>query len=310
MKLISLSVLLSVSILCRAQSPVYCVYLFSGDVTIRSGNTTAEKIKQNQFLFSNQLLKIGSNAQVTLVSKDARYIVLKTAGEFNTNDLGKILNNNPPGVTKKYLGLLWDQLSAPDNNYSVFKKKNAGGVSAGVERGDEWENLIFPVVNLRSSQDSIAFKWYQTGSTVEYIFSIYDDQLTELLKINVKDTQQLLNLKDLLKGKTGNYFWNVKSTDAQGCEHDPIPFTLVSKEGEEDAVRPLLALLPSNDLFGQLDIIDKLEQNKWIYRASGYYAKLVQENPDNVFLCKSYIVFLLKYGFEKEADMISKGIKF
>ncbi|MEI9807938.1 MAG: hypothetical protein WDO16_08745 [Bacteroidota bacterium] len=51
----------------------------------------------------------------------------------------------------------------------------------------------------------------------------------------------------------------------------------------------------------QLQQIDKLEKNAFIHAASARYSSLVKANPGNKALLKSYILFLLKYGFDEEA---------
>ena len=309
MNYILLSALIFLSARAHSQTATYCIYLLSGDVTVSAATKKTEKVKLNQFLYDNQVLTIGNRSQVTLVTKDSRYLVLNTAGNYKVNELSKELKNYPSEVTQKYIGLLWKDLVAPADNFTAFKKKSNAGVMGGVMRGEDCGNLIFPVPNLHSAEEEMQFTWRQTGSQPDYLLYIFDDQMNELVKKPVKDTQTIFKPLEELKGKTGKFYWNVKSNNSGSCEDDPIPFDLVNKEEEEKAGPSLTAFAENKDIFNQLAIIDKLEKEHWIYRASAFFNKLVQDNPGNMMLSKSYAMFLIKYGFNKEAEKVFNEIK-
>lgn len=304
MKYILLFSLLFFSAQVHSQTATYCIYLLSGDVTVAAASKKPEKVKLNQFLYDNQVLTIGNRSQVTLVTKDSRYLVLKTAGNYKVNELSKELINNPSGVTGKYIKLLWKDLVAPADNFSTFKKKSKAGVMGGVMRGEDCGNLIFPVPNLHSAEEEMQFTWHQTVNQPDYTLYIFDDQMNELVKKTVKDTQAIIKFTEELKGKTGKFYWNVKSNNPGSCEDDPIPFDIVNKEEEEKAGPSLTAFAENKDIFSQMAIIEKLEKDHWIYRASAFFNKLVQDNPGNMMLSNSYAMFLLKYGFNREAEMV------
>ena len=59
-------------------SSIYCIYLMSGDITVSAKGKPAEKAKLNQFLSDNQELKLGGKAQLTLVTRESKYLVLNT----------------------------------------------------------------------------------------------------------------------------------------------------------------------------------------------------------------------------------------
>ena len=117
----------------------------------------------------------------------------------------------------------------------------------------------------------------------------------------VKDTQKTLNLIQSLHSVTGNYYWLVKGENP-GCEDEvPVYFELMTHENEQKLISSLLPGNANEDLPGQLQAIDKLEKNAMIPAASKYYSSLVNANPGNEALLKSYVLFLLKYGFDEEA---------
>ncbi len=61
-------------------------------------------------------------------------------------------------------------------------------------------------------------------------------------------------------------------------------------------------LYNNEDIFSGLQIIDELEKDKWIYSAMRYYENIVHKNPLDIPLLQSYVLFLLKYGFDAEAS--------
>ena len=113
----------------------------------------------------------------------------------------------------------------------------------------------------------------------------------------VKDTQKTLNIIQALHSVTGNYYWLVKGENS-GCEDEvPVYFELMTPENEQKLISLLLPKTNNEDLTTQLQAINKLEKNAMIYAASAYYSTLVNANPGNEALLKSYVLFLIKIWF-------------
>ncbi len=169
--------------------------------------------------------------------------------------------------------------------------------------------MNYDAIHIRSSFFlSLIIKWYQSSPSNNYTFIIYDSTEKEIVNIAVKDTQNTVNINEALHGNTGKYYWEVKGKDP-GCEEDPISFEIKNKEGEQKLIPALLIQKRSNDVLSQLQIVDALEKDKWIHTAMKYYATIVQGNPGNNPLVKSYVLFLLKYGFDEEAAKAWKELK-
>jgi len=62
--------------------------------------------------------------------------------------------------------------------------------------------------------------------------------------------------------------------------------------------------MSNESLEKQLQQVDKLERNGFTDAASSRYASLVKANPRDKALMKSYVAFLLKYGFDDEAKAV------
>ena len=290
------------------QLPDYCVYLVKGQVTIAKPNTRPVQIKQNQFLYKSEVLTLAKNSEVTLINKADKLLVLNTPGATKVSDLGKKFNTPLPSVTKSYAHLVYHELMDPNYDYTSFRQNNVGGVKGGVSRGAGCGNLIFPPKYLKTSEDSILFRWHTSSPLNSYTFIIYDSIANEIVKTEVKDTMYAINIKNALHGDPGKYYWVVKGKDP-GCESDPLAFQIMDKVDEQKLIPALEIQKGTTDVLSQLQIVDELEKDNWIYSAMKYYATIIQHNPGNDPLAKSYVLFLLKYGFEDEAYKTWKEIK-
>ena len=247
------------------------------------------------------MLSLSKSSEITLINKDAKLLVLNTIGTIKVSDLAKKFSNSSPSITKTYLNLVFHELLDPKYDYTKFKQKNLGGIRGGVSRGGPCDNLIFPTNNLKTAGESIHFKWHQTSPSSEYTFLVYDLTGKELLNVALRDTQQSMNISQVLQGKTGKYYWMIKGKDDY-CQEQPLSFEIMNKDEEQQVIQSLKVLKGEADLLSQLQIVDELEKNNWIYAASEYYSTIVKANSDNFPLLKSYVLFLLKYGFVEEAE--------
>ena len=306
--LLSIAFMLACEICNAQQLPDYCVYLVKGTVTITRDNAKPVQVKQKDLIYKNELLVLGKNSEITLINKDDRLLVWNTAGAINVNDLAQKFTTSSPSVTKGYLNLAFHELLDPDYDYSNFKQHNVGGTKGGVSRGKECITLIFPVNDLKTSEDSIRFKWHGSSPLNDYTLVIYDSSSNEIIKTEAKDTQKTINIRDVLHGNKGKYHWLVKEKN-QGCTAAPISFEIMTKENEEKLFPAMNTQNGNKNILSRLEIVDELEKEKWIYTAMKYYGAIVHDNPGNSPLAKSYVLFLLKYGFEDEAKKEWKGIQ-
>ena len=286
----------------QAQLPDYYVYLISGSAGIVKPGAKAIEIKQNQLLYKSDVLVLKKGTEITLVDKEANFLVLNTAGTFKTAELiKKGSKKNNEGLTGKYLKLLFHELLDPNHDFEKFKKENIAGVWGGVSRSDGCGNRIFPINGLKTSVTSITFRWYKTSPSANYLFVIYNVEGKELVKMNVKDTLQPFNIAEILQGNSGKFLWRVTSEDGTCEDEVPIYFDLLTAENEKKQSDQLIVATGAESMELQLQQIDKLEKNAFINIASARYRVLVEVNRGNGALLKSYVSFLLKYGFEEEA---------
>ncbi len=279
----------------------YYVFLVKGDVFVPGPNGNPLSIKQNSFLDNGQLVTLKKDAEITLAGKNQECYVLKLPGVYKLKDLKQGKTDPVSGVTRTYLKLIWNELFHPHDDFKTFAKDNTATAYGGVSRSLECNNLIFPVPDLKTSADSLHFTWHQTSPSSNYKLVVYDNQRKEVVNRPVKDTQQVLDLTQNIHAP-GNYYWLVKAEDGTCEDEVPVVFELLTKENEQQLISSILSGNNGDDLPGQLQAIYKLEKNGLIPAASEYYSKLVDAYPGNEVLLKSYVLFLLKYGYYESAE--------
>lgn len=280
----------------QAQLPEYYVYLVKGIVT---KSNSKQPLKQGDFIFLKDTLTINKNAEITLVNKLQQYVELNTAQTLKVSALSGKLNGTYTGVTKKYLSLVWDEVLDPNYDVSKFKKKNMVDSYGGVFRGEDCNNLLFPINGLKTAEDSITFRWKKTSAANNYNFIIYDGAGKEIINNNATDTVIKISMQH--QNLTANkYYWLIKSADATCEDEVPLYFQFMSNAEEQKAIATL-GLQTSNDISTELQQIEKLEKNAFIYAAKQRYKTLVQQNEGNIAMQRMYVLFLFRYGFDDEA---------
>lgn len=304
MKHILLVIFLFTFLIPMAQLPEYYVYLVKGNVLQKKPNGPATPVKQKELVYKTDVLIINKDAALTLVNKEQKNLVLTEAGSYRVADLGKKLHVSNTGITKKYLNLLWHELLDPNYDYSKLKKENLAASWGGVSRGDLCNNRIFPINGLKTSADSIHFRWEATSPSSIYTLQLFNGDGTEVMTKELKDTLAVLPVKQVVNSRNGKYYWLVKSNDGTCEDEVPLYFEILSKDEEVKLIQGLLALPDDGQLIDKFQNIDRLEKQALINAASSYFRKLVSEHRDNDALKKSYVSFLLKYGFEDEAEIL------
>lgn len=310
MKHLLLPLLLVFYLQSQAQLPDYYIYLVKGNASITNAGKKPVMVKQKQLVFKNDVLSIGKGAELTLVDRNANYYVIKTEGSNKVSGLIRnVIAKAADGLTAKYLKLLFHELLDPNHDFDKLKKENIAGAWGGVSRGDECENRICPVNGLQTSAGTIIFRWHKTSRSSNYLLAIYDQDGGELSGIKVKDTLHSVNVAEIGKGRTGKYFWRVTSEDGICEDEIPIYFNLLTPENEKLLTEQLIGNSAGTTLEEKLQQIEKLEKNAFIDAAAARYFLLVKSNMENKALLKSYVLFLIKYGFEEEARTMWNSLK-
>lgn len=292
-----------------AQSQGYLVFLVKGNVMASKPGGIAVVLKQNAFLDNDQVITLQKNEEVTLADKEQNFYVLKSPGIYKVKGLNKIPPDPISGVTKTYLKIAWNELVHSDHDFQKFKNENSSLEYGGVSRGDDCNNLIYPIQGLKTSEDSLHFKWHQTSPASKYELIIYDSKGAEAMKMPVADTQKTISMSEALHAVPGNYYWLVKGENG-GCEEDvPVFFELMTKENEQKLIASILKDNNESDFTGRFNAINKLIKNALIPAALKDYSELANAYPDNATLVKSYVLLLLKYGYDEEAYDVWEKLK-
>jgi hypothetical protein len=303
MKQLSILLLLALCHRGYAQLPDYYVYLVTGTATITKTGEKPVTIKQKELVYKNDVISLKKGAELTLVDKNASFLVLNTAGNYKGSELVKKgITKSSDGITSRYLKLLFHELLDPNQDFEKLKKENIAGVWGGVSRGnDDCLNRIYPVNGLKTSASFLVFKWHKTSPSSDYSLEVYDGNSKQLAMMPARDTMLPVNFGETLQGKPGTYSWRIMSKDGNCEDEAPIYFEILTPENEMKLIEQLTGTVAGETLEIQLQQIDKLEKNVFIPAALSRYADLAKADPGNKALFKSYIVFLLKYGFDDEA---------
>lgn len=299
----------------KAQFPAYYVYLIKGEARVRKSGGKLNKILPHDLLYKDDVLFLKPRAELTLVDKSNNFVVLTVAKSYRVDSLSRLNNRKPQNITKKYLQMVWDELLNPTTDYTVFKAANLAQVSGGVSRGrNKCNNLVFPRDGMKISEDSIPFKWVHTSDTMQYDLNLNGPQ-GQKLELPVSDTVYFVASSTL--GGPGKYCWLVKGqhskssvADSISCENKvPACFQIITKEEEAKKFSSLLPQRMKPGLGTQLLLISNLEKNGLVFSAIHSYENLVKSNPSDPALLKSYVAFLMKYGFDEKAASAWKGLK-
>ena len=283
------------------RAPEYYVYLVSGNVSVKKYGKDRISLKQGLIIYKNDSITLNKAAAVTLIDSVGNFLNVDSAGVYNGGDLATIFTVKAnEGLSKKYFKFIFNELLNPDEDFETFKMENVTGVWGGALRGP-CLNRVFPTNGLRTSATSIVFKWHKTSQSSQYILAIYDTAINELLKMSVSDTLQHLDIPQKLGGRLGRYFWRVTSKDGTCEDEDLISFELLGRNDMEGLTGQLIASFTNKDIELQLNGINTLETHGFVNEAFRCFEQLVKENPGNTALRKSYVSFLLDYGFEGEA---------
>lgn len=280
-----------------AQQAGYLVYLVKGDVTVKAGKTTPKPVKQNQFIVPSDVVNLSSTAELTLADKDGNTFVLNSPGKYSGAGLVK-QKKTTNSLTQKYLGLLYNELLAPNHNYNKFHKNNLAGVWGGVNRGD-CDNLLFPAKGMKMSGEAFLFAWKKTSPANEYLLKIYDSTAKELVSLVALDTAMTVKIEGLAPGK---YYWRIEGKNGDCEEERPLLFEIIP--AEEEGRKISMMTKEASGLADRLAAIEQLNNEGYITAAQKYFQTLISENGNNASLVKIYTLFLLKHHLNKEAQKV------
>lgn len=283
--------------------PDYCVYLVRGNVTITNVHVKDKKVSQNQFINKGDVINVSKNSEVQMFNRNGKFLTLNKPGNYTTSDVTKKINVNAShSLTSMYLKLVYEQLLDPKYDFNKIKQDAVGAAYGAVTRGIRCNILIYPPKGFKTSNTYIEFKWHPNAPYTFYNLNLYDSDKNKLNNFLVEDTQKLIDIKNEIKLEPGRYYWTSRPNKCD--ETHLIYFDIISKEMEKKQISKIIKDIKTNDLMGELNILNNLESEGFLEKASENYKTLLKKFPKDESLRRSYIIFLSKYGFEKEAEGI------
>ena len=101
MKTLHTILFLAIFFHCNAQMPDYYIFLVKGDVSVSKPGGKPVLLKQNVFIYKDQVIILKKDAELTLSDRDQNFFVLRSPGINKAKDLNKTKSAHIQGVTQK-----------------------------------------------------------------------------------------------------------------------------------------------------------------------------------------------------------------
>jgi hypothetical protein len=262
MKHIVIMTLIVLPLLSHGQFPIYYIELVRGDVSIYHDNIRVP-LKPRTLLYRNDVIRINnSRSEVTLVNRQAEFVVLNKKGKYKMADLEKI-NVKAVGVTEKYFHLVWEELLQPHKDYTKYNVMNMGSWG-GVSRGS-CSIGKFPFPDMVLTDSNIVFKWDSLLNTTGYRFTIKNESKADIVRLSVRDTQISVDMS-VLHSPSGQFYWSVTGETAPCSPMPDYKFTVATKEAYQTMTNQVLTFIEKTGNY-QLKAAELLAQ-KGLYEAA------------------------------------------
>jgi len=306
MRILSILILIIVSSKVFAQEPEYYSYLVKGQVQYKKAKAKPSSLAPKTLLYSDDaiILPKGKNAEVTLVDKKSNYIIISAPGTYKVADLPQKAHKEPESITGKYFHMVWEELFQPQKDFSRFKKRNLPGITGGVSRGD-CDVLKGPFNESVLGDVDITFSWRNFSSDQLYTFLLIDEELNEVLRLKIRDSQIILNSGAWRRRQIARYYWKVISSNSTCTDFPTYEFQLWTDKEITEKVNNIKASVANNGdtTLYHIQIAELLEKQNMFDEANKYYLSALEQTSDQV-LKSAYAAFLLRMGKEKEAELV------
>ncbi len=260
-----------------AQMPEYFVDLYIGSVQILKPGKKPVQVKNRTLLFrEDKILLKKDGDQVTLLNKEAEYLILNKKGVYSIADLTGFPRRKSAGITKRYAELVLEELLRPSSIGDNARLKNIAGSNGGVDRG-ACDFVGGPENNIATADQELEFSWMPIDSTVHYRFSLLDEHNNELLGIMIRDTVFRLSNNHWLPEPENNYYWQVKSVENDCGDMPKYKLNWLTDVGYAKKSEELIKSVNKNNYTHyNLEICKILYDNGFYKLATTYFKKALE----------------------------------
>ena len=197
----------------------YVLLAVSGDVQMGTGGQW-RRANTGMRLQANDQLRLGERSYAAVVVGGARTLELKNPGVVTMSQLSASIRSASSSVTSKYLDYV---VNRSTSNRLGNNMSNLGAV----ERSGMSPMPLSPPKNTALDDASATFSWRRLAGVKSYVFTLADDEGTELHKVTTEDTTVTLDLAALNLKPGVEYAWKVANARMAGMPSDEIVFNLM-----------------------------------------------------------------------------------
>lgn len=287
-----------------AQSALFTVIASGGKVFL-SGRDTSQWIQltAGSRVFKGDRIKTGDNSYLGLCHMNGRTLEILKEGVYKADELSEKLAAENTSVTKKLTDFLVGEIVTKN------KGKDMKYISAVARENLTYIDKDFPAFTF-VMDSSVTFRWYPAKDVHTYAFRLLNPSGGTVLIKETSDTSITVNIEELNLEPEKHYSWFVFNPENPEVSSDSSYIMTLTRSGLE-ALKDSLAEL-RNDLSDRMSPLNQImiatffENNKMNLNALEYYERSAVYTGHVPEFQKKYLLFLIRAGLFKRAQILSE----
>lgn len=287
-----------------AQDLLFTVIASSGKVLFCGRDTSQwTALTTGSRIFRGDRIKTTENAYLGLCFKNGRTIEITKEGLYMADELSEKLSAENTSVTKKLADFLISEIVTKNKN------KDMQYISAVARQNLTFIDKDFPAFSV-ITDSAVTFRWYPAKDVKTYAFRLLSPSSGTVLLKETPDTSVTLNIRELNLEAGKCYRWYVFNPEDPAVSSDSsCIMTLPRSEMQtiEDSLSEIRNDLSDNGSpLNQIMIATFYENNKMNLTALECYERAILNTGQIPEFRKKYLLFLIKAGLFKRAEMLSE----
>ena len=286
-----------------AQSAIVRIMQVSGNIQIGSMEHWAQA-SVSQKLKNSDYVKVGENSCLVMVDEKLNKVkVLDNEGTYKVSEQWSKVPSSSPGLFKRFLKLLEDQL---------FNKGNKEVLSAAAVKRSTNAIRIASPESSKVIDKGIPLKWYKVDNGFNYCLTISNRWGEKIFTKSLFDTSFVVNYHDLNLKDSEYYFWKISSCKDPNVVSNEGSFYIDNQELKNklaDSIAAINKMFPEDEFspVKEFTIASFLMENELNFDALAHFEKL-ETSP---FFFEEYrncfINFLLNVSMIDKANTFIKN---
>lgn len=292
LKFVSLFVMLSTFLF--SQDPQFRVISCSGDIQ-HVVNDQKSQVSPGNKISPEGTLVLKEEAKIKLICKDTPYTIEKP-GEYKLDELYNGSVQKSMSFTGKFWNFIMDGLKKSDSDKELkqYQKEYLsvqGGVK-GYAEGSTWQ-LITPIQG-KVSSNNIILKWKKESRNEGIKVSILSkDDYYKVCDIDAEDTQIQFSASDCNLVLGNSYYIVFEDASEKRVEYE-MSYVEIDQDKIERRLNSLIDFNKADEREREWMKAVIFEMESFNYEANLIYKKLISEFPNDGFIRKMHLLFLIR----------------